>query len=205
MPTYKLMYFNARGLAEAARWLFALAGQPYEDYRFKEGEWDTFKAKTPCGQAPVLVVDGKEIAQSKAIFRYLAKQFGFVGETDLDQARGDMIVDYLDDLRTPLLAVHHEQDETKKKELMDKFKENVPNFLNNLEKLLKENNGGDGFFVGDKLTWTDVAFACNSAILKFFLGAEFLDAYPKLKALIERVESQPAIAEWIQRRPVTNM
>ena len=39
MPKYKLMYFNARGRAEQIRMLFALAGQKFEDYRFKEGEW----------------------------------------------------------------------------------------------------------------------------------------------------------------------
>ncbi len=44
MPEYKLTYFNSRGLAEVARLLFAVADQEYEDYRLKEGEWDTLKA-----------------------------------------------------------------------------------------------------------------------------------------------------------------
>ena len=39
MPQYKLMYFNVRGRAEAARMMLHLAGQEFEDYRFKEGEW----------------------------------------------------------------------------------------------------------------------------------------------------------------------
>ena len=33
------MYFDARGKAEATRMLLTLAGQEFEDYRFKEGEW----------------------------------------------------------------------------------------------------------------------------------------------------------------------
>ena len=43
MPSYKLMYFNGRGRAEASRYLFALAGVEYEDYRFAEGEWPRVK------------------------------------------------------------------------------------------------------------------------------------------------------------------
>ena len=44
MPQYKLTYFNSRGLAEVARQIFAVAEQDYEDYRLKEGEWDTLKS-----------------------------------------------------------------------------------------------------------------------------------------------------------------
>lgn len=33
MPTYKLTYFDIRGLAENARIIFAAAKQPYEDVR----------------------------------------------------------------------------------------------------------------------------------------------------------------------------
>ena len=43
MPKYKLTYFNGRGRAELSRQIFALAGEEYEDYRLKEGEWPTLK------------------------------------------------------------------------------------------------------------------------------------------------------------------
>ncbi|ELU08528.1 hypothetical protein CAPTEDRAFT_177140 [Capitella teleta] len=203
MPQYKLVYFDVRGLAEEARWLFALAGQPYEDYRLKDGEWDALKPDTPCGQVPMLVVDGKKLSQSKAIQRYLANEFGFIGETDLERARGDMIADYLDDLRAYLMAIHREQNEAKQEEMTLKFKELMPGFLENFEKLLKENKGGDGFFVGNKVTWTDVFFASSSSVLERFASPNYLDAYPKLKALVLKVVALPAIADWIKRRPVT--
>ncbi|ELU06349.1 hypothetical protein CAPTEDRAFT_117366 [Capitella teleta] len=205
MPTYQLKYFNIKGLVEPARWFFALAGQPYKDHRFQEGEWPSVKPTTPCGQAPILVVDGKQIAQSKAVFRYLAKQFGLVGETDMDQARGDMIVDHLEDFTGPLRVIRKEGDPPKKKELMAKFMATLPIYLGNLEKLLKENNDGDGFFVGEKVTWTDVVFVCNTEIHKRFLNPGYLADYPKLEALVQRVEALPAIAEWIKTRPVTDV
>ncbi|ELU08530.1 hypothetical protein CAPTEDRAFT_177148 [Capitella teleta] len=203
METYKLMYFDGYGLGEPARWLFALAGQPYEDYRFQEGEWPSVKPNTPCGQAPILVVDGKQFSQTKAILRYLAKQFGFFAASDWDQARGDMVADYLDDIRKPLPEIYLEKDEAKKKELLDNYMENFPKSLKNLEKILTENQGGDGYFAGDKITWTDVYFVCNINIFTRMLPKTLLEPFPKLKALMERVESLPAIADWIKRRPVT--
>ena len=37
-------------------------------------------------------------------------------------------------------------------QLREKYiNEQLPNFLANVEKILKENNGGDGFFVGDQV------------------------------------------------------
>lgn len=47
-PKYTLTYFNGRGLAETARWLFAVADQPYEDVRInwvpgENPEWDKLK------------------------------------------------------------------------------------------------------------------------------------------------------------------
>ena len=43
MPTYKLSYFPVRWLAEPARWIFAYAGQEYEDQRFTATEWKDIK------------------------------------------------------------------------------------------------------------------------------------------------------------------
>ena len=44
MPTYKLTYFDNRLRAEPIRWLFAVAGQPYEDKRISFSEWPKIKA-----------------------------------------------------------------------------------------------------------------------------------------------------------------
>jgi len=54
---------------------------------------------TPFGQAPVLEIDGKQIHQSAAICRYLAKQFGLNGSNDWEALEIDAIVDTFTDFR----------------------------------------------------------------------------------------------------------
>jgi glutathione S-transferase len=89
MVHYKLVYFNARGLGEPSRYIFAAAGQDYEDFRFEREDWPKHKPNTPFGQAPVLeITDGSstiQISQSAAIARFLANKFGLAGKTDIEK------------------------------------------------------------------------------------------------------------------------
>lgn len=98
MPHYKLIYFNARGKAEPIRLLFAEANVPYEDIRVDQKDWPEmkpsiliainalnfickiYKAKNdfsemPFGQLPVLDIDGKVLPQSRAMIKYLAREY----------------------------------------------------------------------------------------------------------------------------------
>ena len=53
----------------------------------------------PLGQVPILEFNGVVISQSIAIARFLAKEFGLAGKTNLEQAQADMIVDASSDLQ----------------------------------------------------------------------------------------------------------
>ena len=76
---YKLSYFNGRALAETSRYLFALAGVEYEDFRYppsvngvQSPAFEAVKDSLPYGQLPTLQVGGPNgvvLAQSKAIER----------------------------------------------------------------------------------------------------------------------------------------
>jgi len=76
-------------------------------------------------------------------------------------------------------------------------------FLTHLETILTKNHGGDKFFVGSGMTWADLAFLNFTGWVVMAGAPDFLDKYPKLKALKERVENQPKIAAWIAKRPKT--
>ena len=53
---------------------------------------------TPFGQVPVLEVDGKPLAQSNTIARYLARQHGLAGKDAWQEGEADMYVDCIGDL-----------------------------------------------------------------------------------------------------------
>lgn len=203
--SYKLTYFNARGLSEPIRMIFAQAGVQYEDVRIGRAAWRQLKPNMPFGQLPVLEIDGGvTLCQSRAIARYLARKFGLAGRTDLEQARVDMLADCFSLTCKPMTDLLFESDESDEAELRKKFlREELPKSLAALEKLLKDNNGGDGFFVGDELTAADLGFLVMCDALSMIGADSQVDNYPKLKALRQKVSSTPKIAEWRAKRPNT--
>ncbi|GMR47439.1 hypothetical protein PMAYCL1PPCAC_17634 [Pristionchus mayeri] len=77
MPSYQLIYWDARALAEVSRQLFVLSETPFEDIRITRDQWlKKYKEDSPLGKIPILIIDGKKLAQSHAIARYLARKFG---------------------------------------------------------------------------------------------------------------------------------
>jgi len=205
MVHYKLTYFNFRARAEVIRLLFALNDVEYEDVRV-EAVTAEVKSRTPFGQVPILEIDGRTFCQSYAIGRYLARKFNLAGKTELDQLQADMVVDCLEDGVKPFLAAFFLDDQAKKAELLKKYsEEQLPATYASLEKILESNNGGDGFFVGDSLTWADLAFHVFVGWGKTGGNEALLEKYPKLTALEKRVDSVPKVAAWIAKRPVTNL
>lgn len=202
MPTYKLIYFNAMGVVEPARFLFALAGQEYEDVRIERENWPDLKKTLPLGQLPVLEVDGIKIAQSQAIFRYLARELGFYGGNALESAKIDTVIETLNDFITQARKYFFEKDEAKKAEFKkDLLEVQAPKYMKLLEVLLDLNTEGDGFFVGSKISLADV--------LVFYAFTDRFDSLqievtePKLKALLEKIKAHPKMADWLNKRPKT--
>lgn len=66
-----------------------------------------------CSILPMVLISPHYFSPS-TIIQLLISSTGLIGETDWDQARGDMISDYVDDMRTPLMKIHFEPDESKK-------------------------------------------------------------------------------------------
>nr|XP_006825035.1 PREDICTED: glutathione S-transferase-like [Saccoglossus kowalevskii] len=95
---------------------------------------------------------------------------------------------------------------------MDKYYNDVfPLLLQGLERVLKENDGGDGYYVGDKavlqciktassVTLADLSFA-DICYCRMKLRLDVWKDYPKLDSLKKRVESRPRTSEWMKKRP----
>jgi glutathione S-transferase len=131
MSTYKLHYFNGRGLGEVSRLIFTVAGQKFEDIRHEHSDWPSHKAEMPLGQMPVLEFDGVKLPQSGSIARFLAKQFQLAGKDNFEQAKVDAVVDTIKEIMVEYVPIRYEQDEVKKQDLTKKF------FADKLPKLYK--------------------------------------------------------------------
>ncbi|XP_039272830.2 hematopoietic prostaglandin D synthase-like [Styela clava] len=200
--TYKLYYFNSRGRAEMIRWIFAAADVKYEDIRLDKEQWAKKKSEMPFGQMPVLeVIDGNGtstlIAESRAIERFLIKQFNLDGETDLDCAKIDSIQEYMSDLfrKMPFF----ESDLQKKEKLM---KEAFEGPVAKAYEIVESQVGSSKYFLGEKLTWFDLAITAGSDVLLMF-NPNLFEKYPKLKKLHSTVRCHPNISAWIAKRPQT--
>ncbi|ELU01181.1 hypothetical protein CAPTEDRAFT_165166 [Capitella teleta] len=209
MAKLKLHYFDMKWLGEPVRMILAVGGIDFQDIRFTMKEWPAIKPTTPLGQAPYIEFEGgKRLAQTKAISRYLAKQTGLFPESDWDAARCDMVVEYSDDLRQPFAPVFLEPNKDVQKKLLTKYVKDVPKLLDNFEKLLTE-NGSNGHFVGDKLTWADIyVYAMLNLI---YTGTNMLgegitfDLHPQIQAFVAKVEAVPSIAAWLEKRPKSDV
>ena len=203
MPTYKLYYGNARGRAEQIRFVFAQAGVQYEDIRLTSEQWPEFKPKTPYGQLPVLEVDGKMLAGSGPIERFLAEQYGLSGSNAFENTEIASILDVVDDLAEKLAAVYFEKDEARKTKLKKELDEtHIPKYLGALEKRAAANNSADGWIYGTKVTYADFGVYLQGEYVQM-IAPNVLDNYPALKKLRESVEKLPNIARWLKERPVT--
>ena len=201
MASYKLTYFNVKGRAELMRFIFAQAGVQYEDNRVAGEEWQTFKPTTPYGSLPVLEVDGKMLAGSNTIARYLAEEFGLAGSNAFENAEIDSVSGVMDDLMVNVIKFRFEKDEARKAEFQKELAEtHFPRYLGILEKLVA--NSTSGWLYGPKLTWVDLKFAVFSGFLIPMLP-ELLKTFPGLAKLSDTVEKLPNIARWIEQRPVT--
>ncbi len=200
MPTYKLYYFQGRGRAEITRFIFKQAGVDFEDIRLSSEEWIKFKPNTPYGSMPVLEVDGKQLAGSNGIQRYLAEEFGLSGSNAFENAEIDSIVDVGNDIGIEIGKIWSEKDETRKAEIVKKFtEESGPKYLAIFEKLISKNGT---WLYGSKVTYADFVLYNIMGWVKL-MAPELTEKYPRVKANVEAVEALPNIAKWLKEQPET--
>ncbi|CAJ0598692.1 unnamed protein product [Cylicocyclus nassatus] len=222
MVSYKLTYFDGRGTAEVIRQIFALAGEKYEDVRISRDEWQKLKPQMPFGQLPVLEVDLKEVAQSPdhqklpgnektwklaqsfAIARFLAKQFGFSPKCPFEEALVDSLMDqykdFMNEIRPLLMVVMGFAQGDIDKLTKDVFVPARDKFFGFMTNFLKKN--GSGYLVGSSITIADLLLAEFSAEVAKKIPTLY-DGYPEIKAHAEKVRSNPALKKWIETRPET--
>ncbi|VDL78720.1 unnamed protein product [Nippostrongylus brasiliensis] len=188
MVQYKLLYFDGRGTAEIIRQSRSICENI---------------AEMPFGQLPVLEEDGKKLAQSFAIARYLARKFGLAGKSAFEQALVDSIADQMKDFVSeirPYLRIAWGFDQgdvsTSVEGILLPAREKLFTFL---LKFLKENKSG--FLVGDSLAWADLYLAEAAEIGQNV--PEFYEGFPEIKAHSDNIRTIPVLRKWLETRPKT--
>ncbi|XP_044729687.1 glutathione S-transferase-like [Chrysoperla carnea] len=208
MPTYKLTYFNIRGLAEPIRLLLSYGGQDFEDVRIDEESWKKLKSNMPMSQVPVLEIDGKQTHQHIAISRYLAKQFKLVGDNDWEALQIDTVVDSLVELRRRIAflalfvelypALRGPDPEVVKKNYEEAVKTTIPFYLEKFNAM-----AASGYLANGKLSWADIYALPFIEFLESVMKIPVVDKYPNLKKVRDNVMGIPKIKAWVNKRPVT--
>lgn len=202
MPSYTLIYFNGRGRAEIARYIFAQAGVEYEDKRVTGEEFGKLKPTLPTGSLPVLQVDGKSLSGSSSIARFLGERFGLGGETDFDNAQLDSIVDVLNDFGVKAVEAFFGEEEKKAAAKKALFETHLPKYFGILNKRIEANNCAEGWVYKNKLTYVDLRISLTFDMMQS-VEPTIADTYPAMKKLNDAVKALPKIAEWLKKRPET--
>ena len=227
---FELYYWggNFAGRGEYLRLLLFLANVEWRDVGREEGSGAVIKyvrSKQPNGTYPVCfppilkhTVDGKEevINQLPAVLTYLGKLYNFLPDNALDLARTLQIsLTALDALSGAEHAYHPinprdayaNQVEAAKVTVATFLENRLPVFLDMLEKALKMNNQGKGFYIGDTMTIADLV------VYNFMRGyrSSAKDHFnsniniPTIKEFIQRMDSNEKIAAFLKSDRCTKM
>ncbi|KAG4076973.1 hypothetical protein HA402_015960 [Bradysia odoriphaga] len=200
---YIVHYFDIRGRAEPIRMILSYAGAKWKDQRIPSAIPAEIKAVATYGQVPVLEVNGKYLAQTLSICRYLARKLNLTGANEWEAAKCDEIVDGVDEFAHAFGPAWVEQDPAKKKEIIDNaLKTGQEKIISRFNTMLQTNGG---HFVGSNITWADIVTACTIDFNEKLWNISVTEGYPAVKKLLDTVFSANGIKEWIAKRPVTKM
>lgn len=223
----QLLYFDARGAAELVRVLLNVGKIPFEDTRFSiiqnAGKFETpdfTKAKESgalkanMDRVPLMILDnGVNLGQSKAMERYVARECGMMGTTALETAVIDCVAEHVRDIKDKWgkvrniggMAPNAEKDEATAKFLSadgEYFQ-----FLGKLERSLPQDRT-EGFSVGSSSTYADLSIwnLVKDTFLDDNTQAPSLAVAAKFSAIMKictTVESNTDLKEYLANRKVT--
>lgn len=155
MPKLVLTYFDFDGgRGEAARLAMILGGVAFEDNRIAGKDWPALRDKMPFQAMPVLEVEGKIIAHSNTINRYVGKLAGLYPKDDIQAALVDEVMDAVEDVNYKLGTTMAMGPDEKKKAREALAAGALTRYLEQMQVRLKA--GGGEFFADKRMTVADL-------------------------------------------------
>lgn len=200
-PTLKLTYWDMPGgRGEPARLALTVGGVPFEDHRISFSDWPEIRPSAPFHACPFLEVDGKMIAQSNTITRYVGRLTGLYPEDAWQAALCDEMLDTVEDMWVYFGATMGIKDAEELKAAREKLvSERYDHYLKMMSERLQD--AGGEFFADNRLTVADlqVMIICRA------LGSGKFDhistdivktTAPNLHEHMKRVLATPQISDY---------
>jgi prostaglandin-H2 D-isomerase / glutathione transferase len=204
MGVPRLIYFDFDGgRGEVARLAFAVGGVSFIDDRVPFAAWKERKPHTPFGGLPVLEIDGRSVAQSNGINRYVGKLVGLYPADPWQAARCDETMEAVEDIGMKILATFDLPAAEKKARREALVSGPIPFFLARLQGRLEEQGGR--YFADDRLTVADLKVFVWIRHLKSgsldHVPSDLPDRLvPRLAGHFDRIRSLPEIKAYYASR-----
>lgn len=195
-----LTYFDfegSRGLA--CRLALSIAGVPFTDIRLDRPQWAELKPSTPFGGLPLFSQNGRQIAQSTAILRYIGTTHGLHPTDAWRAAEHDAVMQSVEDLRHKMPGTRH-MPEDEKRSAREEF---AAGWLTRWSQTISDQLKGP-FLDGDALHVADIKLyvilrACLTGVYDY-IPSSFFGTWPKLEGLIDAMEEDPRVMAYFQSR-----
>lgn len=205
MPKLKLIYFDFHGgRGEPARLALHIGGVEFEDQRVVFADWPAIKPQMPYQALPVLEVDGKLLAQSNSINRFVGKLAGLYPGDPWQAGLCDEIMDAVEDSTQLLVATFSIESENEKKAARQALVDGaLRSSLEQLQTRLEQS--GRKYFSDSRLTVADLKVFGWIKDLKSgnfdHIPTDLPDRVaPLLMEHFERVNTHPKIVEYYASR-----
>ncbi|MDP6706000.1 MAG: glutathione S-transferase family protein [Alphaproteobacteria bacterium] len=195
----KLYDFLESGNGYKCRLLLSQLGRPFElilkDILKGETRTPEFLAINSNGRIPVLELeDGRRISESGAILVYLAEGTPFLSDDDYEQAQALQWLFFEQYSHEPAIAVarfwrHFLLDEVTGDAYMERALAEKMEKGNQALDVMERHLDGRTFFVGERYSIADIALYAYTHVADE--GGFDLDAYPNIRAWLDRVAEQP--------------
>ena len=206
--TAKLYYYNATGRANQIRLALAAAGISFENVNAtyppsaeQRKEWTDIGMNTTTNVPMLVLADGTIFTQSTAVLRAVARMGdgGLMPTDNKELYMVDKILADCEDLRTlaysSFVAFGAPQSKAD-----DYIKSGFAKHVGNLERQLGDND----FFLGSTFSIIDISvYDVITNKGTDVIPGDCLKDFPKIKALVKKVEEQPKIATYLASEQCT--
>ncbi|KAK3726352.1 hypothetical protein RRG08_027082 [Elysia crispata] len=191
-----LYYFEGRGRGEFIRLCLSAAKIEFKDhFLYERAEFLKLieDGKLLFNQLPLLEIDGKQLTQSNACARYVARKAGLCGKNEDEAVQIDMVSEGGRDFMTPFLPIGFKPEADV---LADAKKKALPKYMPLFEKIAAAN--GTGYLVGNSLTLADLSVLEPLLACVEYFGMECFNDYPALKKVYETVTGLESISRFLK-------